>query len=266
MSFITDALGITGQDEPDYSQMEFKPYSISGPTGGISWNGQSGSVNLSPELQALYEKYTSAATNALPSEEQTAFAQDVSNYGRGLFSEATSMDTGQMTADYYNRVQNILNPAREQENVNLAGSLFTQGRTGAGAGVEGGYINPEQFALLKAREGQNQQIFLGAEDRARQIQMDKLKNALGYYGMGQELKYQPYQTSAGLLGYGTNLANVNTPYVGYGIQAGTSGAQAGANIVDAQQKYADSQLGFWGNLIGGTATVLGGATKPWIFS
>lgn len=266
MSFITDALGITGQDEPDYSKMEFKPYSISGPTGGVSFKGQTGSVSLSPELQALYAKYTGAATSALPSEEQMQFAQDVSGYGKGLFSEATGMDTGAMTADYYNKVQNILNPAREQENVNLAGSLFTQGRTGVGTGVEGGYINPELFSLLKAREGQNQQIFLGAEDRARQIQMDKLKQGLGYYGMGQELQYQPYQTSAGLLGYGTNLANVNTPYLGYGLQAGTAGAQAGANIVNAQQAYADTQMGFWGDLIGGASTVLGGAKKPWFLS
>lgn len=266
MSFITDALGITGQDEPDYSQMEFKPYSISGPTGGVSFKGKTGTINLSPELQSLYAKYTGAATEALPSEEQMQFARDVSGYGKGLFSEATGMDTEEMTADYYNKVQNILNPARAAEEQRLAGTLFKTGRTGYGTGVEGGYVNPEQFALFKAREGQNQQIFLGAEDRARQIQMDKLKNALGYYGMGEELKYQPYQTSAGLLGTGINLANINTPYVGYGLQAGTAGAQAGANIVNAQQQYADTQMGFWGDLIGGASTVLGGAKKPWFLS
>ncbi|CAB5223057.1 hypothetical protein UFOVP369_51 [uncultured Caudovirales phage] len=263
MSFVTDALGITGQDEPDYSQMEFKPYSISGPTGGVSFEGKTGTVNLSPELKALYEKYTNAATAALPSEEQMQFAKDVSGYGKGLFGEATGMDTGAMTADYYNKVQNILNPARLAENSALANTLFSQGRTGVGAGVEGGYVNPEQFALLKAREGQNQQIFLGSEDRARQIQMDKLKQGLGYYGMGQELQYQPYQTSAGLLGTGINLANINNPYIGYGLQAGTAGAQAGANIVGAQQQYADTQMGFWGDLIGGASTVFGGAKKPW---
>jgi hypothetical protein len=255
MSFITDALGITGQDEPDYSKMEFKPYSISGPTGGISFEGQTGTVNLSPELKALYDKYTSAATNALPSVDQTAFANEVSKYGQGLFSQATGMDTNQMTSDYYNNVQNILNPGRLAENSSLANTLFSQGRTGIGAGVEGGYINPEQFALFKAREGQNQQIFLGAEDRARQIQMDKLKQGLGYYGIGNELKYQPYQTSASLAGQGINLANVNNPYIGYGLQAGTAGAQAGANMVNAQNAYNDTQMGFWGDLIGGAATV-----------
>ena len=106
MSFITDALGITGQDEPDYSKMEFKPYSISGPTGGVSFDGQSGKVNLSPELQALYGRYTGAATEALPSMDQTQFATDVSNYGKGLFGQAIDMNTNQMTSDYYNNVQN----------------------------------------------------------------------------------------------------------------------------------------------------------------
>ena len=259
MSFVSDFFG--GGDEPDYSQMQFQPYSISSPTGGVSFQGQSGTVSLSPELQDLYNQYIGAATEALPSEEQTTFANQVSQYGQGLFGQAANLDTGQMTSDYYNSVQNILNPAREAENVTLANTLFSQGRTGAGAGIEGGYVNPEQFALLKARENQNQQIFLGAEDRARQIQMDQIQRGLGYYGMGNELKYQPYQTSASLLGTGINLANVNTPYIGYGLQAGTAGAQAGANIVGAQQAYNDSQMGFWGNLIGGASTVASGVAK-----
>ena len=258
MSFITDALGFTGQDEPDYSKMEFKPYSISGPTGGVSFEGQTGTVNLSPELKALYDRYTSAATEALPSSEQTAFANQVSQYGQGLFGQATGMDTGQMTSNYYNQVLAGLDPQRQQENVTLANTLFSQGRTGAGAGVEGGYVNPEQFALLKAREQANAGIFLGAEDRARQIQMDQIQRGLGYYGMGNELKYQPYQTSAGLAGQGINLAGINTPYLGYGLQAGTGQAQAGANIVGAQQAYMDTQMGFWGDLIGGASTAYGG--------
>ena len=259
MSFITDALGITGQDKPDYSKMEFQPYSISGTTGGVNWDGKSGTVSLSPELQSLYGRYTGAATEALPSIDQTTFANQVSQYGKGLFNQGTSMDTKQMTSDYYNNVQSILNPSREAENVTLGNTLFSQGRTGAGVGVSGGgYINPEQFALFKAREGQNQQIFLGAEDRARQIQMDQLKQGLGYYGMGNELKYQPYQQSAGLAGLGISLAGINTPYLGYGLQAGTGAAQAGSNIANAQNAYNDTQMGFWGDLIGGASTVFKG--------
>ena len=196
----------------------------------------------------MYAKYTGAATEALPSEEQTQFATDVSKYGQGMFSQAANLDTNQMTSDYYNKVQNLLNPEREAENVRLANTLFSQGTTGLGTGVEGGYVNPEQFALLKAREQANAGIFLGAEDRARQIQMDQIQRSLGYYGMGNELKYQPYQQSAGLTGLGINLAGINNPYLEYGLQAGSAGAQAGANIVNSQQQARTANLGFWGNL------------------
>lgn len=262
MSFITDALGITGQDEPDYSQMEFKPYSISGPTGGVSWSGRSGTVNLSPELQALYAKYTGAAEQALPSEEQLSFAGDVSEMGKGLFARAAGTDINAKTRDYYNKVLESLEPQRAQEESRLADTLFKTGRTGAAVGYYGGgYINPEQFSLFKAREEANKNIYLGAEDRARQQQMEDIRTALGTYGTGQELRYQPYQTSAGLLNTGINLANINSPYVGYGLQAGTAGSQAGANIVNAQQQYADTQMGFWGDLLGGVSTVAGGVAK-----
>jgi hypothetical protein len=247
MSFITD---IFGGDEPDYSQAEFKPYNITGPAGGISYEGRTGTITLSPELQALYARFTGGATEALPSADQTAFANQVSQYGQGLFGQAANLDTGAMTSDYYNRVLAGLNPQREQENVTLANTLFSQGRTGAGAGVEGGYVNPEQFALLKAREQANAGIYLNAEDRARQIQTEQLQRALGYYGMGNELRTQPYTTAANILGYGTGLLNMANPYIAPSIQAGQAGAEAGGRIVGAQQQGYGQNLGFWGSLLG----------------
>lgn len=246
MSFITK---LFGGKEPDYSKAEFVPYSISGPTGGINWSGKSGTISLSPELQALYAKYTGAAEQALPSEEQLSFAGDVSQMGQGLFARGAGTDIEAKTKDYYNRILEGLEPQRAEEESRLADTLFKTGRTGAATGVAGGgYINPEQYSLFRAREEANKNIFLGAEDRARQQQIDDIRNALATYGTGQELFTQPYQTSAGLAGLGINLANVNTPYLGYGLQAGTSGAQAGANIVNSQQQARASNLGFWGDL------------------
>jgi hypothetical protein len=248
MSFISK---IFGGDEPDYSQAEFQPYSIKGPAGGISYQGKTGTIELSPELQALYARFTGAATEALPSADQTAFANQVSQYGQGLFGQAANLDTQGMTSDYYNRVIAGLNPQREEENVRLANTLFSQGTTGLGTGVQGGYVNPEQFALLKAREQANAGIYLGAEDRARQIQQDKLRNALGFYGTGQELRTQPYATSANLLGYGTNLFSAVNPYIAPSVQLGQAGAEAGGRIVGAQQQGYGQNLGFWGSLLGG---------------
>jgi hypothetical protein len=248
MSFISD---IFGGDKPDYSQAEFQPYNITGPAGGVTYEGQTGTVALAPELQQLFQQYLAGATGALPSAEQQAFANQVSQYGQGLFGQAMGLDTQQMTSDYYNQVLAGLNPQREQESVSLANTLFSQGRTGAGAGVTGGYVNPEQFALLKAREAQNQQLYLGAEDRARQIQMDKIKQALGLYGTGQELTAAPYATSANILGYGAGILGMTNPYIAPSIQAGQAAAQAGGNIVAAQQQGYGQNLGFWGSLLGG---------------
>jgi hypothetical protein len=248
MSFITDFFG---GDKPDYSQAEFQPYSIKGPAGGISYQGKTGTIELSPELQALYARFTGAATEALPSAEQTAFANQVSQYGQSMFGNAANLNQQQMTNDYYNQVLAGLDPQRQQENVTLGNTLFSQGRTGAGTGVEGGYVNPEQFALLKAREEANRNIYLSAEDRARQIQQEKLRNALGFYGTGQELKTQPYATSANLLGYGTGLFSAVNPYIAPSVQLGQAGAEAGGRIVGAQQQGYGQNLGFWGNLLGG---------------
>lgn len=247
MSFITD---LFGGDKPDYSQAQFQPYNITGPAGGISYDGKTGTVTLAPELQQIFQQYLAGATGALPSEEQKAFASQVGQYGQGLFGQAAGMDTQQMTSDYYNRVLAGLQPQREQENVNLAGTLFSQGRTGAGAGVTGGYVNPEQFALLKAREAQNQQLYLTAEDRARQIQQDKIKQALGLYGTGQELTAAPYATSAGILGTATGILGMANPYLTPSIQLGQAGAEAGGRIVGAQQQGYGQNLGFWGSLLG----------------
>jgi hypothetical protein len=248
MSIIAEWLG---GDKPDYNKAEFNPYNITGPAGGISYNGKTGTIKLSPELQALYARFTGAATEALPSVDQTAFANQVSQYGQGLFGQAANLDTQGMTSDYYNRVLAGLNPKREEENAQLASTLFSQGRTGVGAGVSGGYVNPEQFALLKAREQANAGIYLGAEDRARQIQMDKIKQALGLYGTGQELRTSPYATSANLLGYGTNLFSAVNPYITPSIQLGQSRAEGGGKIVAAQQQGYGQNLGFWGSLLGG---------------
>jgi hypothetical protein len=255
MSFITDWLG--GGDAPTVEP--FKASDIYSTTGSVT-GGPGGSITstLSPELQKFYDMFLNAASGAAPSADQLAFANQVGTYGQGLFSNAANLDTQGMTSNYYNQVLAGLDPQRQQENVSLANTLFSQGRTGAGSGVAGGgYVNPEQFALLKAREQANAGIYLTAEDRARQIQNEKLQQGLGFYGMGQELRNAPYQTAANLLNTGVSLGGVNTPYLGYSLQSGqnvTGVNQTNAQI-EAQNRTAN--LGFWGNLIGGGFTAYG---------
>ena len=248
MSFITDMFG--GGDAPTVAPYSASP--ITTTTGTATPAGNGGvTTQLSPELQQFYNLYLSEAMKNMPTADQTAFANQVAQYGQSLFGNAANLNTQQMTSDYYNQVLAGLNPQREAENVQLANTLFSQGRTGAGAGVQGGYVNPEQFALLKAREATNANIYLSAEDRARQIQQDKLKNALGYVGMGNELKTANYAIPTSLFGTGVNLATINNPLISQALTGGQYVTGVNQQNAQIQAQNRASNLGFWGGLIGG---------------
>jgi hypothetical protein len=88
----------------------------------------------------------------------------------------------------------------------------------------GGYINPEQFPLNYAREQANNQMLMGAEDRARGIQATDLNNAFGYLDSANALSMRPYQ-------------NVNTLF---GMGAGVEGL--GYSTLDAVNNFAGKQM------------------------
>ena len=258
MSFVSKLFG--GKDAPKVPDYAASP--ITTPYGTVTPSGAGGvSVSLSPELQKFFNLYTSAAERALPSEEQLSFAGDVSEMGQGLFSRGAGTDIGAKTRDYYNQIIAGMEPQRAQEESRLADTLFSQGRTGAGVGVSGGYINPEQYSLFKAREEDNRNIYLGAEDRARQQEIDDIRNALGIYGTGQELAVAPLTTAAGLLGTGINIAGLPSQYIPYSLQAGQN--VTGVNQMNAQIEAQNqaNRLGFWGGLIGSTVSAFNPFSK-----
>jgi hypothetical protein len=244
---------ILGVKKVDTSGMKFNPYALTTPMGSSYFNEKTktGGYNLSPDLQGMYEEYLAGAQGALPSEEQMQNANAISNYGVGLFDRAANLDTQGMTQDYLNRQMALLEPSRAQESSRLNDLMFSGGTLGQGVGMGQGYINPQQYALAMAREQQNAGLALGAEDRARTMQSEDLQRALGYYGLGQELRSQPYAQSANILGYGTQLQQAALPALTYGLQAGQSSAQAGANIAQAQNQQNAQTLGFWGGLLSG---------------
>lgn len=271
MSFISDLLG---GDQPDYSQAEFKPYSVTTPFGSSTVDNKKDTITatLSPELEALYNKYIAAAGGLMPSQDQLAFGGQVSKAGQGLFdqylgklNEALNYDVGKATKDYYARSLDVLAPGRAQEASMLGDVLYKTGRTGAGVGVEGGYVNPEQYALAKATEEANMGLFLNAEDRANAIRANRiaestggLNTALGLFGTGVNVAPSLYGASqsvlSGAMGVPSNLGT----QIGYGLQAGSASANAGANIANMQQQQYQSNLGFWGGLMSGAT---GGALK-----
>jgi hypothetical protein len=258
MGFLTDALGFTGQDP-----VKVEPYKASDiySTTGSAVGGPGGSVttSLSPELQQFYDVYLREATKNLPTGASQDFANQVAQYGQSMFGNAANLNTGAMTNDYYNQVLQGLEPGRLQENVNLGNTLFTQGRTGLGVGYGGGgYVNPEQFSLLKAREQANAGIYLSAQDRARQIQQEQLKGGIGYVGLGSDLKTAGYALPTSLFGTGVQLGQINNPLINPSLAGGQY--VTGVNTQNAQyQNQANlADQAFWGGLISSAV----GATNP----
>jgi len=248
MSFVTDLFG--GGDAPTVA-----PYKASDiySTTGSAVGGAGGSVttSLSPELQQFYNFYLNEAKKNMPTGASIDFANQVGQFGQSMFGNAANLDTGAMTNQYYNQVLAGLDPQRQEENVTLANTLFSQGRTGAGSGVAGGgYVNPEQFALLKAREQANAGIYLTAEDRARAIRNQELQSGLGFVGLGNELKTAGYALPTSLFGTGVQLGQINNPLIAPSLSAGQMVTNVNTQNAQIEAQNQANKLGFWGGLIG----------------
>jgi len=252
MSFVTSLF--KKPKTPDYSQMKFQPYSISGPLGGVKFDegAKTGQVTLSPEIQQFMDLYLRGAKEMLPSPTDTQFATDISTYGTKLVGEATGRDLNTQIADEYKRKLKLLEPERTAEDIRLKEQLYGTGRSGAGISLgTGGYINPELYSSSLAREQVNLGLLSDIDRLMRERQIEDLQRGIGLYGMGEELRLSPYTQSFGLLSQGAGLGSLVDPYLSSAISAGGASATAGGNIVGAQLGQQQSNLGFWGSLLGG---------------
>lgn len=268
--------GLMSPDSPQAQQAPgFTPYGITTGFGTSTFNqgNKTAGYTLTPEMQAFRDKYYGAATAAMPSAEQIAYANQVRDYGKGLFTQATGMDTGAMTQDYYNRQQAILQPSRLQESSDLADKMYGTGRTGLGVGMGGGYVNPQQYALAQAREQQNAELALSAEDRARAIQQQQIAQGSNLYGLGTSMATDPYNTANQLFGYGANIENLGKDALTIGSNIGSMSGQLGSqaaamNTASAQQDYLNrlSQANAYGSAataaIGGFGKLFPARTTP----
>jgi len=279
MSFVSDAIGSifgTNDAADDYaaaanqaSQMaQFDPYNVTTGFGTSTFDtkGDTASYTLDPKLAAFRDILYQAALSAIPGYNETQFATNVGQYGQDLFNQAMNLDVNQLTKDYYNKQINLLQPQRTAQDINLAENLFQSGRSGLGVALnQGGYVNPEQYSLLKAREEANLGLLTNAEDRARGIQTSDINRALGYYGLGQQLKTTPYQTASSLFGLGTNIEQLGLVPLQYGIDIGSKSANAGANAANILMQGAGAQYnaslanaGIFSNLLGSAFNGFGG--------
>lgn len=262
----------------------FVPYSIKTGygTSTIDEANKTGTYTLTPEMQAFRDQFFGGALAAMPSQEQLAFASQVSDYGKGLFDKATNMDIGAMTKDYYDKQIALLEPGRAQESSRLNDLMFSGGTIGAGVGMGSGYVNPQQYAQTMAREQQNAVLAAGSEDRARQIQGDTLTQANALYGMGQSYATQPYETANTLFGYGSNVENLGLNTMAIGMNMGNTATSANQNAAQInsninQQNYlnalykSNANSSNWGDLINSASNMdwgglFGGGSSPYYSS
>lgn len=195
--------------KPKVAKLQLKPTTVNTGFASGTFDPRTGvaGYTLSPELAQMRDVFYGGASDYLANQmpQQQLFGQQVSDFGQGRFEQATQYDIPRIAQDWYTQNQALMAPERAAEEARLADTLFKTGRTGAAVGMEGGYVNPQQFALLKAREEANARLGLASEDRARGIQREDIGLGLNLYGTGQDIQTSPYQTAAGIFGLGTNI-------------------------------------------------------------
>ena len=263
-------------------------------------------AQLQARQQALAPQYmnlTEGALSAAPKYQQGA-QQAVTGAERlyGLAGQAlpTSYDVTGKTQEYYNRMQQLVAPQREQQLAQTRQGLFNTGRTGlaTGATQAGGMLatNPEMAAYYNAVAQQDLQLANQAEQRARENLLSDITTAGKLYGGGAagyttagDLQNQMYRNvAASQAPFATGMQAVTgleqTAYnpveqgFKYGSTVGAAeqwagelglrGTQAAANIATsmaptiAGYQYQNSAYSPWGSLLQGVGGALGQSSAP----
>ena len=205
-------MGLFSSKKPKVAPLVMKPTTVTTGFGTGTYDPSTGKAGytLDEGLSQLRDIFYGASEQFLPTAEQEAYAKSVGDYGQTLFKNATSKDLQTQTKEYYQQQQDILRMERDRESARLANTQFSTGRLGYGEGARGGYLNPQQFALQMAREQQNAQLMLGAEDRTRAIQGQDITRAMGLADSSASLYMQPYSQANTLFGMGANIEGLGT--------------------------------------------------------
>jgi hypothetical protein len=248
------------------------PANVSTGFGTATANPRTGqySYTLDPRLAEMRDIFYGATDQFMPTAEEQQFAQNVSQTGMGIagrgnefLNQALGLDTAQVGQDYYNQIQNLMSMDRAQEEARLADTLFKSGRTGAAVGTQGGYLNPEQFALLKAREQANQQLAINANQYGRaQREGDVgfatrlMGTGLDTYGAGKNVQAAPYNQMAGIFGLGTNIEGLGLKPLE--IAGNALNAQLAQQKIQQQQENDRVKGGKGGSILGTIGSAVGG--------
>lgn len=278
-------------------------YDSSGRLTGVGSTAAPWLADLQARQQGLLPQYmglTEQALSAAPQYAQGAQSAITGAQGMyGLSQQAlpTSYDVAGKTQDYYNRMQQLVAPQREQQLATTRQGLFNTGRQGLaiGATQAGGMLatNPEMAAYYNAVAQQDLSLANQAETQARaQLQEDistagrlMAGGAAGYTTAG-DLQNQMYRNvAASQSPFATGMASATgledtayspvsrgfsyaTPVVAGEQYAGNKifeGATGAANVAAqyaepiANMQYQQSAYSPWGTWLQGVGSSLSGS-------
>ena len=241
---------------------QYQPWDVSGSYFGdanFDYQNNTASYNLSPELTQLRDVFMS---QALAGPDQTGIDEGnyIKNAGKGMFTEALGRDISKDAGKYYTDMQSLIQPGRAQNEQRLANNLFASGRMGQGTAAYegGGYLNPERMEYLTAMNREDNKMAFDAQSRARQERLNDMQTGMGYYGMGNQMRLDPYNDMYKMFAFGSDIEKMGQVPLNMGQSLG-SAAQSG-NQAMAQMYGMGAQARLGSDLAGaGMFTQLLGA-------
>ena len=192
--------------------------------------------NISPEAQALAQRYSGVSAGLMPSTFQTGASPEAQAYAENLRQTALQLapktyDTSQAAKTYMTEQQAVLEASRNQQYANLKNQLAQSGREGLSIGGGGGMMaaNPEMAAYYNSLQQQNRELAAQATDVARNRLFQDVQASTGLQGQALTAQQQAEQISR------ENMMQNLATSLGYGTQ-GYQTQVAGEDV--ARQRYA----------------------------
>ena len=242
-------------------QAQYQPWDVTGSYFGnadFDYENNEASYNLSPELKQLRDLFMNQALGGVD-EEAIAQGDFFKKTGYDMFNQGLNTDITKEGGDYYNQLQEIMAPGRAKNEQRLANNLFASGRMGAGSAAYegGGYVNPERLEYLTGINREDNKLAVESLDRARSNRYEDMAKGLGYFGIGNDLRMQPWNDVNSLFGMGAGVENVGMKPFEMGMGLGNNAIQgqvARANMygqgVGAQQAAGQASTGMFTDLVG----------------
>ena len=247
---------------------QYKPWNVSGSYFGsadFDYENNKANYELSPELIQLRDMFMNQALGGV-NQADIAQGQSIKDKGMSMFNEAYGRDISKVGSDYYSDLQEILAPERAKTQQGLANNLFASGRMGQGSAAfeGGGYLNPERMEYLTSMNREDNQLAVESLSRARSERLSDMTTGMGYYGMGNDLRLQPYNDVYSLFGMGSGVEATGMKPFEMGMGLGNSAiqgqvAQAGlyGQGANAQYQTGAANAGAFTNLLGmGLSSIL----------